>query len=402
MEPSFGLRRPPDLRPDEPLPDDDPELARRIRSEIERDGPIPFARFMEVVLYDPEHGYYAGPAPRAGRAGDFLTAPESHPIFGWAIARQLDEVWHRLGGPGRFVLREHGAGSGALAEAILDGLRREGSGLAAAIRCQAVETSPARAAAVEARLGKAGLGPAVEPATTEPIVGVTLANELLDALPVHRIEGGPGGELLEVFVGLDPGGAFVDRVGEPSTPELARRLAGEGVELAPGQRAEVCLVLDGWIETVAAQLERGVLLLIDYGYPARDLYDSRARPTGTLRAYVRHRVHADPYRHLGRQDLTAHVDLTAVERVAVRAGLDPIGSTTQAEFLAALDVGELLAGVATEPGASITAALEARSAVRRMLDPAVTGAFRVLAFGRGVDAEPPLRGFGLRLARSGR
>ena len=108
---SFELRRPPDLPANEPLPADDPELARRIRDEIAARGPMTFARFMALVLYDPEHGYYATDVLRAGRSGDFLTAPEAHPIFGWAIARQLDEVWQRLGSPNRFVLREHGAGS---------------------------------------------------------------------------------------------------------------------------------------------------------------------------------------------------------------------------------------------------------------------------------------------------
>ena len=399
MGASFGLRRPADLPADETLPDDEPELARRVRDEISTHGPMTFARFMEIVLYDPERGYYATDAPRAGRSGDFLTAPEAHPIFGWAIARQVDEVWRRLGSPDRFVLREHGAGSGALGEAILDRLRREGSSLAERIRYQPVETSPERLAAVGARLTSAGLADHLETNTAAPIVGVVLANELLDALPVHRVEGWLDGSLREVFVGLDDEGKLVDVVDEPSSPAVAERLAAEEVALAPGQRAEVCIALDGWVAAAGAAFERGLLLLIDYGYPAAKLYDAGQRPGGTLRAYVRHRVHADPYRHLGRQDLTAHVDLTAVARAAGAAGLTPLGRTTQAEFLAGLGAGELLAAFEAAAPTDLQAALEARAALRRMLDPAVTGRFRVLAFGRDLAGEPPLRGFSYSLPR---
>ena len=141
----------------------------------------------------------------------------------------------------------------------------------------------------------------------------------------------------------------------------------------------------------AASLERGLLLVIDYGAEAPELYaPSRG---STLRAYHRHRVHADPLVAIGRQDLTAHVDLTAVARAATAAGLEPLGRATQAAFLASLGLGELLLSLQQEPGTTIEAYLEARSAVARMLDPRATGGFAVLAFGRGMRAGPPLRGF---------
>ncbi len=397
MGASFELRRPADLPADEVLPDDDPELARLIRDEIAAGGPLTFARFIELALYHPGHGYYADVRPRAGRSGDFLTAAESHPIFGWALARQVAEVAERLGRPDRFVIREHGAGSGALAVAILEGLRLEDPALAASVRYQPVETTERRTEAVATRLEAAGLADRLEPAEG-PVVGVVLANELLDALPTHRVVGGPDGTLRELFVGLGPDGALADVVGEPSIPALADRLEDEGIRLAPGQRAEVCLALAAWVAAAAASLERGVLLLVDYGHPATDLYDPVRRRDGTLRAYVRHRVHADPYRHLGRQDLTAHVDLTALERAANTAGLVPLGSTTQAEFLAGLGTGELLAAFESDPATDLQASLEARAALRRMLDPAVSGRFRVVAYGRGIAPVPPLRGFGFRLA----
>jgi len=391
-----GLRRVTELEPGAPLPDSDPRLVERIAAEIRRDGPMPFARFMEIALYDPEAGYYTagrgtderGTGP--GRAADFLTAPESHPLFGWAVARHLESVWAALGRPPRFVVREHGAGTGALAAGVLDGLRRSSSPLLDAIRYQPLDASGPRLAALTKRLEGAGLAAHLEAPHDRPEAGVVVANELLDAMPVHRVEGGPDGALLERFVTLAPDGAFGTELGPPSTPELQARLDAEGVRLAPGQPAEICLAIDDWLAGAVEALDRGELLLIDYGYPAPELYSPDRG--STLRAYHRHRVHADPLVAIGRQDLTAHVDLTAVERAAIAAGLEPIGRTRQADFLAALGAGELLVALQSDPSIDLARYLEARAALVRMLDPRVTGGFAVLAFGRSLDAGA-VRGF---------
>jgi SAM-dependent MidA family methyltransferase len=392
-----GLRHVTELDPGAPLPASDPRLIERITAEIRANGPMPFARFMEIALYDQEAGYYTAPQEDAdrragpGRRGDFLTAPESHPIFGWALARHLESVWVALDRPGRFVVREHGAGPGPLAAAVLDGLRRSRSELLGALRYQAIDVSTGRLEALHSRLHELGFGPNVEPAGDRPEAAAILANELLDALPVHRVEGGPGGGVLERYVDLGHDGRFREIVAEPSTPALAERLVADGIRLETGQQAEICLALDGWITDAAATLERGELFLIDYGYPAAELY--RPERGSTLRAYHRHRVHANPLVAIGRQDLTAHVDLTAVERAAVAAGLHRMGRARQADFLAALDVGELLVALQSDPAIDLAAYLDARSALVRMLDPRVTGAFAVLAFGRGIPDGRPLRGF---------
>ena len=388
-----GLRPAADLDPAAPLPESDPELVRLIREEIAAGGAMPFARFMELALYDPEHGYYTREHPDhgPGRRGDFLTAPESHPIFGAAVAAHLEAVWDALGRPQRFVVREHGAGTGALAAGILDGLRRSGAPLGRAIRYQPIDASPARLDQLRARLQDSDLAAALEPATDLPEDGAIIANELLDALPVHRVEGGPNGTLLERYVVAAPDGGLREITREPSTPALADRLVAEGISLEPGQVGEVCLDLEPWIETAAATLRGGELLLIDYGHDAAALYDP-ARGS-TLRAYHRHRVHADPFVAIGRQDLTAHADLTAVERAATAAGLQPIGRTTQAGFLADLGIGELLVARQQDRTTTLASYLEAKSALVRMLDPRATGGFAVLGFGRGLPSEPPLRGF---------
>ena len=393
-DPTLGLRRVAELEP-RPDPGHEPELVEAIRAEIRSAGSMTFARFMELALYHRELGYYATARRGPGRGSDFLTSPESHPIFGWALGRQLEEVWHRLGRPDRFTIREHGAGTGALAAGIVDGLTRSGSPLRAALRYRIVERAPERWRQIAVRLDELGASEVLEQDQGDPIVGAVLANEVLDALPVHRVIGRGDDEIGELFVGLGEGGDFVTVADPLSTPRLRHRLEGEGVRLAPGQQAEICLAVDDWVATAAAGLDRGLLLIVDYGHPAAALYE--ASRGSLLRAYVRHRVHADPYANVGRQDLTAHVDLTAVERAAATAGLVHLGTTTQAAFLAGLGAGALLVSLESDPETTLQGQLEARSALFRMLDPTVTGRFAVMAFGRELPEGPVLAGLGYRL-----
>jgi SAM-dependent MidA family methyltransferase len=397
MDVTPGIRREP--HPDLESVGEDETLVELLRAEIEQDGPITFARFLEVALYAPGRGYYRSANPRPGRDGDFLTAAEAHPIFGAALARAVADAWDRLDRPGRFVLREHGAGTGALGVAILDGLAAERPDALAATRYDPIELDPARTDSIAERLGAAGHADRLLPrdAPRASVDGFVIANEVLDALPTHRVVG-RGSELREILVDWRDG-AFVDVDAVPTTPALADRLEAEGVTLADGQRGEVCLAVDAWVAAAAGDLGRGVLLLIDYGYPAVELYDPVRRRDGTLRAYLRHRVHDDPYVHVGRQDLTAHVDVTAVERAAFAAGLTHLGTTTQAELLVALGTEELLRAIQTEPATTMEDYLVLRSALVRLLDPSAMGRFRVMAFGRGWPDGPPLAGLGDRLGR---
>ena len=393
MEPGLGLRR--EAGPDLEAIGSEPALEARIRDEIGRDGPMPFVRFMELALYDPDGGYYRGPAARPGRAGDFLTAPELHPIFGQTLATAVDEIRIALDDPRPFTIREYGAGTGALARPLLAGLRARAP--AADLRYQPIEVDRRRLDDLASTLADAGLTDLLEPASTDPIHGIVLANEVLDALPVHRVRA-RAGTLRELAVTTDTHGAFNEIEIEPSTPALAARLDAEGIRLVDGQTAEICLALDDWIAAAAAGLRRGVLLLIDYGAPAAELYDPRRRPDGTLTSYLRHRVGADPYGHVGRQDLTAHVDLTAVECAAHTAGLTTLGITTQAEALMGLGIEERLRAVQAEPGTTAEAYLLLRAALMRLLDPSAMGRFRVMAFGRDWPQEgAPLGLFGYRL-----
>jgi SAM-dependent MidA family methyltransferase len=276
------------------------------------------------------------------------------------------------------VVREVGAGRGTLATSVRAGLVADRSRLHDALIHQPVDL--------------------VNDASDEAVVGCLLANEFLDALPVHRVTVRDG-RLQEVFVAWRDGW-FADELGEPSTPALEAQLADDGVRLAEGAMGEVSLEGPRWVERMGSALERGYLLLIDYGHEAADLYSVKRR-AGTLLGYRAHRVEDDPYRSVGRMDLTAHVDLTAVRRAARRVGLEEVGSTTLGWFVERLGLGDLLHKEGTDPSADPQRYMLARSAVARMLHPRHLGGFRVLAWARGAPAGP-LRGFGEVAAGGGR
>jgi SAM-dependent MidA family methyltransferase len=377
--PSPGLRQP--AEPRSPS-----ELVALIRAEIEAapDRRITFARFMERALYEPRLGYYRQAADRPTDAGDFLTAPETHAIFGWTVARRIERMWADLGEPDPFGLIEYGAGSGTLAISILEGLRRHGSSsLLAAIRYEPVEANQHRLGDLRRRFEKAGFADRLAPAgsgTGEPVsvTGVFLANEFLDALPIHRVVV-RGGVLRELFVTWSD--RFVEVVAESSTEELARRLADDAVELAEGQIAEICLGLEPWLDEAAARLDRGYVLAIDYGSEAAELYGPR-HLAGTLLGYRGHRVVDDPFTDPGAIDLTAHVDFTALKILGERRGLRPVALITQSEFLVKSGLESELRALQESPNTTAEDYLRARSGVVRMLDPRHMGRFRVLELER--------------------
>ncbi|MBI3946413.1 MAG: SAM-dependent methyltransferase [Armatimonadetes bacterium] len=320
-------------------------LVAQIRERIERGGPIPFAEFMRLALYHREHGYYASPDLKMGREGDFLTSPETHPAFGALVCRRLQRIWEALGAPGRFEVVEGGPGSGALAEQILDYAGARFPALADAIRCTLVEASAALRGRQAERLARHGDRvrwveslAAIPPAS---VTGCVLSNELLDALPVHRVRMTPDG-LREIHVGLRDG-EFTDVPLPLSTPEIAAFFEGVGVWPPPGADAEAGLAAAAWYRAAAERLARGALLTIDYGHPAGALYTS-ARRRGTLLCYYRHTANEEPYRRVGTQDITAHVDFTAVRAAGEAAGLTTRAVTTQDEWLRSLGIDDWLSG----------------------------------------------------------
>jgi SAM-dependent MidA family methyltransferase len=369
-----------------------PAVVGLLRHEIETMGRITFARFMEVALAHPEHGYYMTGTPRTGFTGDFLTGPETHPIFGFALARQIAECWERLGRPAEFTVREFGAGSGTLALDILAGLREELPAALAAMRYEVSDANPARVSEAQARAIEAGFGAHLAPATSGPVTGVLLANELLDAFPVHRLIWRDG-TLQELYVGWRDGW-FTDEPGPLSDARLAAPV--EGLPLADGQQLEVSLAAQEWAQQLGRQLAPGYAILIDYGYPAAELFDPAARLNGTLRTYSAHMVGTDPYRRVGTQDLTAHVDFTAIATAAESGGCAVLGLTSQAYFFAGLGIEELLLRL-QQTAVSANDYLAARETIMHLLEPRGLGRFRVLVLGKQVPPEP-LRGLSFSLS----
>jgi SAM-dependent MidA family methyltransferase len=377
-----------------------PALVEAIRTEITAAGEqISFARFMELALYHPEHGYYLSEVRRPGRGGDFLTAPEASPYFGLTIARQIGECWERLERPNRFVVREYGAGVGGLAYDIIAGLTTEFPEVVEALEYRLVEPNRHRLAQALAAMEEVGLGPLVQAeapgSELEPVVGVVLANEVADALPVHRLIVRDG-ELQERFVTWHQGW-FAELEEEPTDEavEAFDALLSEGVRFGEGDAADVSPAASAWFAEAGRGLERGYAIVIDYGYPAKELYQAH-RLEGTVRGYYGHTVTDDPFLRIGEQDLTAHVDFTALQRAGESAGMTLAGFTTQGAFLASLGLGDMLVQLQQEPMASVADYLAAQAAVFRLIDPGGLGRFGVLLMAKNASVEPPLRGMAVK------
>jgi SAM-dependent MidA family methyltransferase len=320
---------------DQILPDEQP-LAARLRERIVREGALTFREWMAAALYDSRDGYYRrADIARWGRAGDYRTSPERSPLFAATFAHYFAALHEELGSPARWMIHEAGAGAGDFALVALETLERERPRVFDATRYVVDEIGEASRARVAARLARfadrlefRGLR---EPDAT-PAVGVVFSNELIDALPAHRVRV-TGGRLRELCVGLDAEGNFSWEEREPSTPRLAEHFARLGVSLSEGQSAEVNLEADGWIAACASRLARGYVVTVDYGATARELYDAALRPEGTLRAFRAHRISEDLLASPGAQDITSTVNWTQLERAGRDAGLETISLERLDKFL---------------------------------------------------------------------
>lgn len=372
------------------------DLIEEIRTRIGDAGAITFATFMDLALYLDEHGYYRQPHRKPGRGGDFITSPELHPFFGLTIARQVADFWDQLGQPERLVVREQGASSGGLAYDIMVGLAEKAPDVLDALDYRLVDVNTHRteeAIAAMADVGMASHVRAEHPDAMSPEPGIVLANEVADALPVHRLVV-RGGELREMWVTLDGDGRFVPEERELS-PEVAEAgipsyLEEAGVDvsiMADGSELDVCPAAATWIAGIATNLTQGFAVIIDYGYNARTLYKEH-RLDGTVRGYHQHTVTDDPFVRVGEQDLTAHVDFTWLSRAAQDAGMREIGLTTQGEFLTHLGMGDWLVEMQYQPETDLAEYYRAQAAVFRLIDPAGLGRFRVLGLAKGMGEAP--------------
>lgn len=359
-------------------------LAELLAVRIRERGPITFAEYMSECLYHPEHGYYS--RPEARRFADYYTSVDVHPVFGRLFARQFHEMWELLGKPSPFVLVEAGAGVGRLAKHILDFAARELPEFYRALQYTAVEQGASRRAAHQTQLATHITAGRVTSSAALPShisTGCVFSNELLDALPVHRVVH-EGAGLREINVALD-GERFVEQSAAPSLPELEAYLAEQGIVLLEGQQAEICLAACEWIQDVGRRLGRGFVLTVDYGHEARELYDER-HMRGTLLAYRQHRASEDFYAVPGGQDLTAHLNFTALDLWGRRSGLARTGLVSQAHFLMTLGRANEFADL-YEPGQSEAERVRARLLLKNLIYPEGMGeTFQVFVQHKGIEA----------------
>jgi SAM-dependent MidA family methyltransferase len=358
-------------------------LETAISAEITAAGGwIAFARYMQLALYAPGLGYYSAGSTKLGHAGDFVTAPEISALFARCLARQVAQT---LEAGVRDVI-EFGAGSGALAAGLLTELERLGC---VPQRYLILEVSGDLQARQRAHVGRHAprLAGCVEWIDTLPerADAVLVANEVLDAMPTHVVRTN-GGAIEELGVTTGPDDRSFERAWRSASGPVLE--SARALQLPDGYETEINLASRAFVASVARMLERGVLLVIDYGFPAREYYHPQ-RSQGTLMCHYRHHAHGDPLILAGLQDITAHVDFSALASAGADGGLDVLGFATQAQFLINTGIIDLLAET---PARDTRAYAPLAAQVQKLTSPAEMGElFKVLALGRG--GWQPLIGF---------
>ena len=360
---------------------------------------LPFSEYMNLVLYHPQHGYYSTNANKIGAGGDFATSPHLCADFGEVLAEQFFDMWQILGKPAPFQLLEMGAGQGLIAGDVLKYLQNKYLDFFNVLDYIIIEKSAAMRQFQQQRLAKWHERiqwlewEAIAP---NSIIGCCFSNELVDAFPVHLFALNDG-QIQEIYVTLAPETAanedipqFGEVLGELSTPKIAEYFQWLGLDLLNGNypdgyRSEVNLAAGDWMGEVAGKLQRGYVVTIDYGYTAERYYNP-SRYQGTLQCYYKHRYHDNPYVNIGHQDITAHVNFTALELQGAACGLEKLGFVPQELFLMALGLGDRIAALATTEGIDIVTLMQRREVLHGLINPMGLGRFGVLLQAKGLTA----------------
>lgn len=365
----------------------DKDLSSEIIKMIKAEGPLTFAEFMAQALYHPRLGYYNKPKVKIGRAGDYYTSPGVHAAFGGCLAKQFWEMWHVLGQPEVFSLIEFGPGDGQLAKDILDYISDHYPVFYQAIRYHLVEISPYhRDLQFDKLQGHLNVfWPDSSTLGKGEHLGCIFSNEFVDALPVHRVV--YDGNLKELYVTVE-GTGFGELLGGLSKPELQSYLDEQNILLEDKQELEINLAALQWLELAAASLKRGFVLTVDYGYQAAELAMPQLQ-RGTLVCYYKHQVVNSPYQNVGEQDITSHVNFTALQHFGGKFNLNTVGLTTQMKFLVGLGILQL----PDNPTQSYVERQKALLAIKRLIMPQGMGeSFRVLIQYKGPQETFVLQG----------
>ena len=359
-----------------------------IHQRIARTGRIPFAEFMAACLYEPGLGYYTSPGRKVGAEGDFYTSISVHAAFGRVIARETAQMWRCMDSPATFTLVECGAGNGRLACDIMDYLAEREAVLYGNLRLVLVEKEPTLESAQREMLAAHAvritwLSPEEFCSGSFSFSGCLYSNELIDALPVHRVVMAADG-LQEIYVTLKDG-EFREEAGPPSTPAISEYFSNLGIELHPGQQAEVNLAAPAWLASASKALLKGFILTIDYGFPAVELFTPR-RKRGTLLCYYRHQTEENPYIRLGLQDITSHVDFTTLMNRGKELGLQADWFGEQYRFLLSAGIVEEIEEVERSQ-ATEEQKLKLRLAFKKLIMPegGMGDTFRILIQSRGME-----------------
>lgn len=362
------------------------KLAQSIRTTIEQEGPITFAHYMALALYDPAGGYYVAGPERSGWDGHFITSPQLDPGFGRLWARAVAGVWRACGCPGRFDVIEVGPGEGGFARSLLDGLDAE---LAKVLQLHLVEQSPALRARQEDLL--TGTAAIKWHASIEevPVIahGCLFANEVLDNLPVHVVEKHDG-RWQEVFVTAE-GRRFIELLAEPSGPEVVSFAERYGTSSPEGHRFEIALAAESFVGAAAARIGKGSVVFTDYGASADEL---ARRPAGTLVCYSGAGVDADPLAAPGTKDITVHANWTSTADSLRRGGFEVTGPVPQGKVLRSLGLAGLMtdarrqreAAIAEKRGADAVRAISRSQSLAALADPSGLGSLDVMTGHKGV------------------
>jgi SAM-dependent MidA family methyltransferase len=366
-----------------------PTLKDILVHRISQQGCITFADFMSACLYEPEVGYYTSPGRKVGAEGDFYTSISVHAAFGRVIAREMAQMWRCMGSPAAFTLVECGAGNGRLACDIMGYLAERETEFYGSLQLVLVEKEPSLESAqremLEAHVEKISwLSPEEFSSGRFTFSGCLYSNELIDALPVHRVVMTENG-LQEIYVNIADDD-FKEEMGPLSTPDIAGYLSRIGVELYQGQQTEINLAAPNWLAEASQALQKGFILTIDYGFPAVELFAPH-RKRGTLLCYYRHQTEENPYIRLGQQDITAHVDFTTLIKVGEELGLRSDWFGEQYRFL-------LTAGIVEEieaferSDARDEQKLKLRLALKKLIMPegGMGDTFRVLIQSKGIES----------------
>jgi len=375
-------------------------LREKIGREIRECGPIRFSRYMELCLYDPELGYYSRNAEQFGKAGDFYTSSDVHAVFGRLLARQFEEMWRALGAPPQIEILELGPGRGLFAQDVLDWSEKKFPEFCNAVHYSLQERSPALREKLRSTLSRRFLGGKVsllastnlanstsgtekdsgrffERTLAADIPVIVFANEFFDALPVEVVSA--DGELRIA----EQDGRFLE-TWVPATPEELEFIDRYGVHPEDDERVEIPLLAQSYISEVAAGVVRGFVIVIDYGYTRQEQLAGRHR--GTVTAYRQHSVRANPYQAPGEQDITAHVNFTALAAAAEQEEMQVQPLLTQSQFLMGIGEQTQFADAFEQcrgPQERAKVALQ----LKHLVTPAGMGeTFHVLVASKGVDA----------------